>query len=98
MDCPESHAEIEKVKSRLDEAMQEIDTATNDPKTRDNIQKTWRLQDLLVFPNAVCVTRLLRQRLFRSTDGSMFEGFTPFRTSNARPSELVWRPACFLPN
>lgn len=78
--------------------MKEINTATSDPKTRDNIQKTWQLQDLLVFPSAVCVVCRPKERLFRSTDGSMYTGFTSFLTSDARPSDFVWRLACYLPN
>lgn len=78
--------------------MQEIDTATNNPKTRHNIQKTWQLQDLLVVPNAVRVMCGPHLRPFRSTDGSMYEGYKSFRAPNARPSDFVWRAACCLPN
>lgn len=53
IDGPESRVEVEKVLCRLQEAVQEINTATNDPDTRARIQRSWRLQDLLVLPDAV---------------------------------------------
>lgn len=48
-DCPESHAELEKVLYRLQETTREINRATDDPDTRSRIEKTWLLQDRLVF-------------------------------------------------
>ncbi|KAI9870394.1 MAG: hypothetical protein M1830_004299 [Pleopsidium flavum] len=45
IDCPESHSQIEKVLCRLRETTKEINKATDDPRTRDRIQKTWLLQD-----------------------------------------------------
>lgn len=52
-DCPESHAELEKVLYRLREVTAEINKATHDSQTRDRIEKTWLLQDRLIFPNQV---------------------------------------------
>ena len=53
IDCPESHAVIEKVLYRLRETATEINKATNDQQTRDRIQRSWYLQDLLVFSSQV---------------------------------------------
>jgi hypothetical protein len=57
-DCPESHAELEKVLYRLREVTAEINKATHDPQTRDRIEKTWLLQDRLLFTNEVGVIQL----------------------------------------
>lgn len=53
IDCPESHAQIEKVLFRLREMSMEINKATNDVDMRDRIQQSWYLQDALVFPDMV---------------------------------------------
>ena len=45
--------EIEKVYLRLRETAQEINKATNDQQVQIKIQRSWRLQDLLVFPETV---------------------------------------------
>ena len=63
IDCPESHAEIEKVLFRLRETAMEINKATNDEYAREKIQRSWHLQDLLVFPNPVSIINRSIQRL-----------------------------------
>ncbi|KAI1862887.1 hypothetical protein JX265_008933 [Neoarthrinium moseri] len=50
-DCPNAHAEIEEVLVRLREATSEINRATDDPSVKVTMEKTWLLQDRLVFPN-----------------------------------------------
>ncbi|KAL3424815.1 RSP [Phlyctema vagabunda] len=50
-DCPESHAEIESVLVRLREATAEINRATEDPRMKGIMEKSWLLQDRLVFPS-----------------------------------------------
>lgn len=52
----ESSSAIEKVLSRLRETAKEINKATNDEKTQARIQRSWHLQDLLVFPELVSFT------------------------------------------
>ena len=49
-DCPDSHMEIENVLIRLREATTEINRATDDPRMKATIEKSWLLQDRLVFP------------------------------------------------
>ncbi|GAB1310409.1 Round spore [Madurella fahalii] len=51
VDCPCSHMEIENTLSRLREATAEINRATDDSRVRSVLEKTWILQDRLVFPN-----------------------------------------------
>ncbi|KAH0542149.1 hypothetical protein FGG08_003449 [Glutinoglossum americanum] len=63
-DCPESHRELEKVLYRLRETTREINRATDDPRMRDRIEKTWLLQDRLTFkeqpePSPAVALRLL---------------------------------------
>ncbi|MCJ1280970.1 hypothetical protein MMC26_000288 [Xylographa opegraphella] len=60
IDCPESHAEIEKVLFRLRETAMEINKATNDEYARERIQRSWHLQDLLLFPNPIVAPFTLR--------------------------------------
>ena len=50
-DCPNSHMEIENVLIRLREATAEINRATNDVRMKETLERTWMLQDRLVFPN-----------------------------------------------
>ena len=52
-DCPQSHLEIEDALIRLREATGEINRATNDVKVKAVLEKTWILQDRLVFPHQV---------------------------------------------
>jgi hypothetical protein len=54
-DCPNSHADIENVLARLREATSEINRATDDPSAKATMEKTWLLQDRLVFPDQVGV-------------------------------------------
>ncbi|KAK3310094.1 uncharacterized protein B0T15DRAFT_481585 [Chaetomium strumarium] len=51
IDCPYSHMEIEDTLSRLREVTAEINRATNDSRTKSVLEKTWILQDRLVFPS-----------------------------------------------
>ncbi|KAI9824694.1 MAG: hypothetical protein M1826_007272 [Phylliscum demangeonii] len=62
-DCPESHAELEKVWYRLREVTAEINQATHDPQTRDRIEKTWLLQDKILFPDQAHASQMLTLRL-----------------------------------
>ncbi|KUJ22716.1 Dbl homology domain-containing protein [Mollisia scopiformis] len=50
-DCPDSHIEIENVLIRLREATNEINRATDDPRMKMVMEKSWLLQDRLVFPD-----------------------------------------------
>jgi hypothetical protein len=50
-DCPNSHMEVENVLVRLREATAEINQATNDVRMRATLERTWLLQDRLVFLN-----------------------------------------------
>ena len=50
---PVARAEIEKICSRLRETADEVNKATNDQQIQRKIQRSWRLQDLLVFPDTV---------------------------------------------
>ncbi|CZT08433.1 uncharacterized protein RCO7_08214 [Rhynchosporium graminicola] len=50
-DCPDSHMEIENVLIRLREATTEINRATDDPRMKATIEKSWLLQDRLTFPD-----------------------------------------------
>lgn len=52
-DCPYSHMEVENTLIRLREATAEINRATNDARMKATLEKTWILQDRLVFPNQV---------------------------------------------
>jgi hypothetical protein len=52
-DCPDSHMEIENVLIRLREATNEINRATEDPRMKVLMEKSWILQDRLVFANRV---------------------------------------------
>lgn len=52
-DCPQSHMEIEDTLVRLREATAEINQATNDSKMKVTLEKTWILQDRLVFSGQV---------------------------------------------
>ncbi|KAK3336497.1 hypothetical protein B0T19DRAFT_40459 [Cercophora scortea] len=51
VDCPYSHMEIENTLIRLREATGEINRATDDARIKSILEKTWILQDRLVFPN-----------------------------------------------
>lgn len=50
IDCPESHVEIERVYIRLRETTTAINQATDDPRMKLTIEKTWLLQDRVIFP------------------------------------------------
>ncbi|KAF9879079.1 rho guanyl nucleotide exchange factor [Colletotrichum karsti] len=50
-DCPNSHMEVESALLRLREATAEINRATNDSRMKSTLEKTWILQDRLVFPD-----------------------------------------------
>jgi len=62
IDCPYSHMEIENALIRLREATAEINRATDDARVQSVLEKTWILQDRLVFPNQVSsLTRTARR-------------------------------------
>ncbi|KAL5085339.1 hypothetical protein Trisim1_010672 [Trichoderma cf. simile WF8] len=50
-DCPNSHMEVDNTLTRLREATTEINRASNDGNIRSTLEKTWILQDRLVFPD-----------------------------------------------
>ncbi|CAG8976616.1 hypothetical protein HYALB_00002132 [Hymenoscyphus albidus] len=50
VDCPDSHGVIENVLVRLREATTEINRATDDPRMKVIMEKSWLLQDRLSFP------------------------------------------------
>ena len=52
-DCANSHMEVENTLIRLREATAEINRATDDTRMRTVLEKTWVLQDRLVFANQV---------------------------------------------
>ncbi|KAL2264265.1 hypothetical protein VTK26DRAFT_8468 [Humicola hyalothermophila] len=51
VDCPYSHMEIENTLVKFREATGEINRATDDPRIKTTLEKTWILQDRLAFPN-----------------------------------------------
>jgi hypothetical protein len=53
IDCPQSCSDVEKVLYRLRETVDEINKATNDDYAHERIQRSWKLQDLIVFPSTV---------------------------------------------
>ncbi|KJZ77889.1 hypothetical protein HIM_02526 [Hirsutella minnesotensis 3608] len=50
-DCPNSHMEVDNVLTRMREAMAEINRAADDSLTKSVLERTWLLQDRLVFNN-----------------------------------------------
>ncbi|RCI11507.1 hypothetical protein L249_7270 [Ophiocordyceps polyrhachis-furcata BCC 54312] len=50
-DCPNSHMEVDSVLTRLREANAEINRATDDSTIKATLERTWLLQDRLMFPN-----------------------------------------------
>ncbi|PHH71430.1 hypothetical protein CDD80_5287 [Ophiocordyceps camponoti-rufipedis] len=50
-DCPNSHMEIDSVLTRLREANAEINRATDDSTIKATLERTWLLQDRLLFPH-----------------------------------------------
>lgn len=53
IDGPDEHLELEKVLFRLRDTVMEINQATIDPEARERMQKSWKLQDMLTFPDVV---------------------------------------------
>ena len=53
VDGTEAHLKIEKVLYRLRETAAEMNKATDDKATQQVIQRSWKLQDLLVFQDLV---------------------------------------------
>ncbi|KAL6920103.1 hypothetical protein FSST1_004129 [Fusarium sambucinum] len=51
IDCPNSHMEIETALMRLREATSAINRSTEDNLMKETLEKTWLLQDRIVFPN-----------------------------------------------
>lgn len=79
IDCPESHAEVEKALFRLRETAMEINKATNDEYTRERIQRTWMLQDLLNFGDPVSVTSRTIMFIAPQLTGEFLQVTAPFR-------------------
>ena len=52
-DCPYSYMEIESALIRLREATGAINRATDNDRTKATLEKSWLLQDRLVFPDQV---------------------------------------------
>ena len=52
-DCPNSHMEVDTALFRLQEATLALNRNTNDPNVRAVLEKTWLLQDRLVFSGRV---------------------------------------------
>jgi hypothetical protein len=52
-DCPDSHMAIEDVLIRFREATSGINRAANDPRMKATMEKSWLLQDRLIFPDKV---------------------------------------------
>ncbi|KAL7942404.1 hypothetical protein V8C42DRAFT_360157 [Trichoderma barbatum] len=50
-DCPNSHMEVDNTLTRLREATTEINRASDDERIKSTLEKTWILQDRLVFPD-----------------------------------------------
>ncbi|TVY42298.1 hypothetical protein LSUB1_G001051 [Lachnellula subtilissima] len=50
-DCPDSHLAIDNVLVRIREATTEINRATDDPRMKATMEKSWVLQDRLIFPD-----------------------------------------------
>lgn len=89
--------EIEATLVRLREATAEINRATDDSMIKATLEKTWILQDRLVFPNQVCPRRVKYHR--RTLTGSRastrlrrtrFDHSDTF--SSAEPSTYAGRP------
>ena len=59
IDCPEACGEVEKVLYRLRETVDEINKATNDEYAHEKIQRSWRLQDMIMFGDSVCKHQIL---------------------------------------
>ncbi|QPC75765.1 hypothetical protein HYE68_006517 [Fusarium pseudograminearum] len=51
IDCPNSHMEVETALMRLREATSAINRSTEDNLMKETLEKTWLLQDRIVFPN-----------------------------------------------
>jgi hypothetical protein len=49
IDCPVSHAEVEKIYLRLRETAARINNANGDKELLQKVQRSWHLQDLLLF-------------------------------------------------
>lgn len=52
-DSPYAHMEIENTLIRLREATSQVNRATDDARVKAVLEKTWLLQDRLVFPDSV---------------------------------------------
>ncbi|KAI9822224.1 MAG: hypothetical protein M1832_003047 [Thelocarpon impressellum] len=62
--CPRAGlTKLEKVILRLRETTREINKATDDPQARAKIEKTWLLQDKLVFPDQTRASQAVTLRL-----------------------------------
>lgn len=70
-DCPQSHMEIEDTLVRLREATAEINQATNDSKIKATLEKTWILQDRLVFSGQVSSSPQIKRDMLTVTRSLM---------------------------
>lgn len=70
-DDPDSHFEIEKILSRLRETTSNINRATDNLKMKAAIEKTWILQDRLVFADQVRPLRKISKILLCYIDPSI---------------------------
>ncbi|KAL9601799.1 MAG: hypothetical protein Q9219_002289 [cf. Caloplaca sp. 3 TL-2023] len=59
-DDAETHADLSRLLFRLREMTTEINQATNDPQTQAQVQRAWRLQDLLILPDVPASPKSLR--------------------------------------
>jgi hypothetical protein len=62
-DCPDSHMEIENVLIRLRETTTEINRATDDPRMKITMEKTWLLQDRLTFSDVASLIIISAMKL-----------------------------------
>jgi hypothetical protein len=82
-DCPNSHMEIENVLIRLREATAEINRATDDVRMKATLERTWVLQDRLVFSNQVS------NRMFRGAVEVLMRN-TAFGCCVEEQNPVVW--------
>ena len=89
-DCPNSHAEVEKTLSRLREITRDINEATSDRQTQTKIQRAWKLQDLLVFPDTVSFSCHEKPNLVPRANLRFSSVGPPNYPSSAWPPDTLW--------
>ncbi|EYB23901.1 hypothetical protein FG05_01266 [Fusarium graminearum] len=94
IDCPNSHMEVETALMRLREATSAINHSTEDNLMKDTLEKTWLLQDRIVFPNRVGFTDALSSHAVNTR----LETRRELEKSSALvwTHTVVWGPACLL--